>query len=80
MKMQNPNGAICEIQSVVQKEGERLCSMCACGYISTDGCNTELQKRAEGSKCEVHLGNRMESDYREHRAMGLHGGRGDETG
>lgn len=46
MKMQNPNGAICEIQSVVQKEGERLCSMCACGYIGTDGCNTELQKRA----------------------------------
>lgn len=34
----------------------------------------------EGSKCEMHLGNRMESDYLEHRAMGLHGGRGDETG
>lgn len=32
-----------------------------------------------GSKCEVHLGNRMESGYLEHRAMGLHGGRGDET-
>ena len=40
----------------------------------------DMQALQDGSKWEVGLGNRMESDSLEHRAVGLCGGRGDETG
>lgn len=78
--MQTPNGAVCEVQGIVGKKGERRVGTCVPVVVIRNFRRTLAVRLQGGSKCEVHVGNRMESGYLEHRALGLHRGTGDQTG
>lgn len=72
MEMQKRNGAIYEVQSAVQKDGEKCVH--ACGWTLLWGWWWyKLQTVQEVGKCKVCLGNRMESDHLQEKTIG--GGR-----
>lgn len=53
----------------------RSVSMRMCGHLYEGGGGTKLQSVQEVGKCEVRLGNRIESDHLQQKPVG---GRGDE--